>query len=213
MISVAAAALSVRSLGVLEQLAGDGNAGFQSLSCPESLHQPVLQGDFLDLIDDGVGLLKRHLKMAVFLQLAPGGLPPFLPIIANDIGHERVLDLIRRGFAAVAVQHQLDQFQMLRRRHLPQRFQVRGLAGEDVVFGDRLERLGGEGQIHRVAGLVVKVDHEAGKDGIHRLDAPESPAPMHAKAGVRQLNQGFDMMPLQLARCRHFLEFFSHKVS
>ena len=199
--------------GVLEQFAGDGNTSLQSLGRPKSLHQPVLQGDFLDLIDDRVGLLQRHLKMAVLLQFAPGGLPPFLPIIANDIGHERVLDLIRRGFPAVAVQHQLHQIEMLRRRHLPQPFQVRGLAGKDVVFGNWPERLGGEGQVHRVAGLAVEVDHEAGKDGVHGLDAPKAPAPVHAKAGVGQLNQGFDVVPFQLARCRHLLEFFSHKLT
>ena len=151
--------------------------------------------------------------MAVLLHLAPGGLPPFLPIVANDIGHEHLLDLFHRGFAAVAVQHQLDQVEVMRRRHLAQRFQVRGFAGEDVVFGNRLERFGGEGQVHRVAGLAVEIDHEAGKDGVHRLDAPKAPAPVHAEAGVGQLHQGLDVVPLQLARCRHFLEFFSHKVS
>ena len=36
---------------------------------------------------------------------------------------------------------------------------------------------------------------------------------MHAKAAGGQLHQGFDVVALQFARRRHFLEFFSHKVS
>ena len=61
--------------------------------------------------------------------------------------------------------------------------------------------------------LLSKIDREAGKDGVHRLDPSEAPAPVHAKTAVGQLHQGFDVVPLQLARRRHFLEFFSHKVS
>ena len=91
--------------GVLEQLAGDGNAGFQSLGRPEGFHQPVLQGDFLDLIDDGVRLLQRHLKMAIFLQVAPGSLPPFLPIIPDHLRHQHLLDLVHSGLAAEAIKH------------------------------------------------------------------------------------------------------------
>ena len=62
--------------------------------------------------------------MAVLLQFAPGGLPPFLPIITNDIGHERLLDLLHRRLATVTIQHHLNQLQVLRCRHLSQRFQV-----------------------------------------------------------------------------------------
>ena len=81
-----------------------------------------------------------------------------------------------------------------------------------MVFGNRLERLSGEGQVHRVAGLAVEVDREARKHRIHRLDAPESPAPVHAKTGLGQVNQGFNVVMLQLAGCRHFLKFFFHNV-
>ncbi len=151
--------------------------------------------------------------MAVLLQLTPGGLPPFLPILANNIRHEHMVDLFSRRFAAVAVQHQLDQLQMLRRGHLPQRLQVRSLAREDVVFGNGLEGFGGKSQIHRVAGLVLEVDHEAGKDGIDRLDASKTPAPVHAKAGGGQLHQGVNVVSVQFPRRCHFLEFFFHKVS
>ena len=90
---------------------------------------------------------------------------------------------------------------------------LEGLAHEDVVPGNRLERFRGKGQVHRVAGLVLEVYHEAGKDRVHRLDAPKAPAPVHAKARVRQLNQGFNVMSLQLAGGCHFLELVSHKVS
>ncbi len=161
----------------------------------------------------GLGLLERHLEMAVLLQLAPGRLPPFLPVVADDVRHEDLLDLVHGGLAAVAVQHQLDQFQVVRGGHLAQALQVGGFAGEDVVLGDGLERFGGERQVHGVAGLVVEIDREAGEDRVHRLDSSEAPAPVHAEAGVGQLHQSLDVVPLQLARRRHLLEFFSHKVS
>ena len=51
------------------------------------------------------------------------------------------------------------------------------------------------------------------KTGIDRLDPAKTPAPVHAEAGVGQLHQRLNVVPLQLARRRHFLEFFSHKVS
>ncbi len=75
----------------------------------------------------GSVFLSGHLEMAVLLQFALGGLPPFLPIVPDDIGHEHLLDLIRGGPAAVAVQDQLDQLQVVHRGHLPERFHVRAL--------------------------------------------------------------------------------------
>ncbi len=43
--------------GVLQDFAGDGDAGLQSLGGAEFAQQPVLQGDFLDLVNDRLGLL------------------------------------------------------------------------------------------------------------------------------------------------------------
>ena len=102
---------------------------------------------------------------------------------------------------------------MLRRRHLAQLIGVGRLTRQDVVPWDRLERFGGERQVHRVAGLVVEVYREPREDGVHLPDAPKTPAPMHAETGIGQMHQGFNMVSLQFARCCHLLEFFSHKVS
>ena len=38
----------------------------------------------------------------------------FFQSSADDVGHEHCLDLVRRGFAVVAVEDQLDQIQVVR---------------------------------------------------------------------------------------------------
>src|SRR5215831_5655640 len=82
-----------------------------------------------------------------------------------------------------------------------------------MVLRDWFEGFCRECQVHRVAQLVLKIDGEPRKNGIHRLNFPKTPASVHAEAAVGQLNQGFDVVALQLACRRHFLEFFSHKIS
>ncbi len=52
MISVPAAALIGQVVGVPEQFGGDADAGLQAFGGAEFLHQPVLQGDLLDLVND-----------------------------------------------------------------------------------------------------------------------------------------------------------------
>ena len=49
--------LVLQIVGVLEQFAGDRDARLQALGGAEIRQQPVLQGDFLDLINDRLGLL------------------------------------------------------------------------------------------------------------------------------------------------------------
>ena len=68
-------------------------------------------------------------------------------------------------------------------------------------------------QIHGVAGLVLEINGEAGENGIHRFDPAEAPASMHAKAAIGQLHQRFDVVPFEFSRGRHFLKFFSHRLS
>ncbi len=78
---------------------------------------------------------------------------------------------------------------MIGRRQLPQAFQIRGLARQDMVLGNWFERFRSKRQIHRMARLALKVDGEPGENRVHCLDAPEPPTPMHAKAAIGQLYQ------------------------
>ena len=71
---------------------------------------------------------------------------------------------------------------MMERGGFLQTFEINGLAREDVVLGNRLERIRRERQIHRVAGLAWEINGEPGEDRVHRLDAAEAPAPMRTKA-------------------------------
>ena len=92
--------------------------------------------------------------MAVLFQFAFGGFPPFFPIIPNDIRHERLLDLVDRGVAAVAVEDEFDQFEMVGRGQLAQAFEIRRFARENMILGNGFERFRGERQVHGVARLV-----------------------------------------------------------
>jgi 16S rRNA (cytosine967-C5)-methyltransferase len=64
-----------------------------------------------------------------------------------------------------------------------------------------------------MARFVWEIDGKAGKNSIDRPDSAKTPASVHAKPAVRKLHQSFDMVAIQLAGRRHFLEFFSHKLS
>jgi hypothetical protein len=59
-------------------------------------------------------------------------------------------------------------------------------------------------------GLVWKIDGEASEDGVHGLDAPKSPAPVHTVAAGRERNQRFNVAALYLSSRGDFLEFLSH---
>ena len=192
------------------QFGDDHDPRLQTFGRAEIGHQPGLQRYFLRLEDDRLGLFQRHDEMAVLLHFAPRGFPPFLPIVADDIRHERLLDLVRGRPAAVAVQHQLDQIQMMR-GHLAHVFQVVGLARENVVLGNRLEALGGKAQIHGVPRLAGKINGESRKHRVHRLDASEAPTAMHATSAFRQHGERFHMAAFDLSRRGQFFEFFSHK--
>jgi hypothetical protein len=151
--------------------------------------------------------------MAILLQFALGGFPPFFPIIANDVRDQDLLNLIHRSFSAVTVEDEFDKFEMVGGRHLTEIFEIGSFAGENVVFGDGLERFCRECQVHGMAWLVGEIDGESGENGVDSFDAAKSPASMHAKAASGQLHQRLNMVALQLACGGHFLEFFSHTVS
>jgi len=99
---------------------------------------------------------------------------------------KNLLNLFCCGFSTEAVQDELHQFEVIGRGHLAEGFQIGGLPREDMVFGDGLERLGGKRQIHGVAGLVRKIDREAGEYGIDGLDLSEPPASVHAESAFDQ---------------------------
>ena len=203
--------LFVRQIGcIFEDFADHRHAGFQTFRRAKIRQQPVLQRRFLFLKDDRFGLFQRHDEMPVLLHFAPGGFPPLPPVIANDIGHQRLLDLVRRCLAAVAVQHQLDQIQVPR-GHLVQALEVHGLARQDMILGNRLQRFGGERQIHRVSRLARKINGEPREHRVHRLNPAEPPTAVHAKTAGGQLRQRLDVAAFNLARGSQFLKFLSHK--
>ena len=124
--------------------------------------------------------------MAVLLHFALGRFPPFFPVIADHVRHERLLDLIHRRLAVKAVQHDFDQVQVMRRQ-MADGFQVRRLAGENVVLGDGLERFGRKRQIHRMARLAREINGETRKHRVHGLDLSEPPTAMGTIAALDQL--------------------------
>ena len=194
----------------LEHFRHDGHARLEAFGLAKIREQAVLQRSFLRLINTGSVFFSRHDEMAVLFHFAPRGFPPFLPVVADDVGHEHVLDLIRRRLAAKAVQNDFDQIQVMRRQ-MADGVEVRRLAREDVVFRHRLERFGGEGQIHRMPRLAGKINREPREHRVHRFDAAEAPAPVRAAAGLGQLGQGCNVLALDFSRRRQFFEFFFHK--
>ena len=89
-------------------------------------------------------------------------------------------------------------------------FDVGGLARENVIFRDRLEVVGGEGQIHRVPRLARKINREAREHRVHRLDFAEAPAAVRAAAALGQLRERFDMTAFNFAGGGEFFKFFFH---
>ena len=77
--------------------------------------------------------------------------------------------------------------------------EVGGFARENVIFRNRLEIVSGKGQIHRVPRLAGKINGEAREDRVHRLDAPEAPAPVGAAAALGQPRERFNMTALNLS--------------
>ena len=105
--------------------------------------------------------------MAILFELPFGRLPPFLPIIADDVWHQRLLDLIDGRFAAKAVEDDFNQLQMVRCRQLPQSLKIGRFSGQNVIAWNRPERFGRKRKIHRMAGLVLKIDRKSRKHRIY----------------------------------------------
>src|SRR5438105_3332805 len=82
-----------------------------------------------------------------------------------------------------------------------------------MVLRNGTQRFCCKRQVHRMPRLVLKIYREPRENRIHRLDPSKTPTSVHAEPACRQLHQWFDMVPLQLAGGRHFLEFFSHIIS
>jgi hypothetical protein len=64
-----------------------------------------------------------------------------------------------------------------------------------------------------MAWFRLKIDGQPAEDRVHRRDFPATPTAMNAIAAHSQLDQRFDMLPVQLASRDHFLELFFHKTS
>ncbi len=96
-----------------------------------------------------------------------------------------MLDLVRGRLAAVAVQDQFDQLEVVGGGHLAQVFQIRRFARENVIFRNGFKGFSCKRQVHRVTRLSGEIDREAGKDGVHRSNAAKSPAAVHAETVIR----------------------------
>ena len=151
--------------------------------------------------------------MAVLLQFVFGHFPPLFPVVRNHVRHEHMLDLFQRRPAAKALQHQLDEVEVMEGGHLAQRLNIRRLAGQDVVAGNRFEGFGGKAQVHRMARLVREIDGQPRKDRIDGFDFAEPPASVHAIAALHQLQQRLHVLAPDLAGGHQFLELFFHNTS
>ena len=149
--------------------------------------------------------------MTVLFHLALGDFPPFLPIIRDDIGHEHLLDLIQRSAPIVALDDELDQVEVMQGSHLAQSLDVAHLAGENVIFIDGLEALGGEPEVHVMASLAMEIDGEPGKNRIDRLDAAQAPAAVGAESALGELHERLDVRDLDFSCQGQFVELVFHK--
>ena len=87
---------------------------------------------------------------------------------------------------------------------------IRSLPRENVIFGNRLEIVGSEGQVHCVPRLARKINREAGEHRVDRLDAAEAPAAVRATAALGQFGERFNVAAFDFAGGGEFFEFFFH---
>ena len=127
---------------------------------------------------DRIGLFRRNGEVPVLLEGLLGILPPFLEFrFAENLRGQSLGDLILRGLAAEAREngaHEADWI-VLRRGPSPRRASAAFWA-RMCSLGDRLERLGGVLELHRVALLGLEIDGHLADQKIQRIDLPEAPA-------------------------------------
>jgi hypothetical protein len=82
-----------------------------------------------------------------------------------------------------------------------------------MVARDRFQGFGRKTQVHRMAWFGLKIDGQPAEHRVHGRDFPATPTPMNAIATRSQLDQRFDVLPVQLASRHHFLKLFFHKTS
>jgi hypothetical protein len=121
--------------------------------------------------------------------------------------------LIRGCLAAVALEHQLNDREMIARGKFAETFQVAGLFGEDVLGRNRLERFRGKAQVHLVAGLAGEINEEAGKDCVDCCNPSKTPALVNAVTGLREHGEGLDMFVADFPARGQFFKFFFHKIN
>jgi 16S rRNA (cytosine967-C5)-methyltransferase len=108
------------------------------------------------------------------------------------------------------LQDELNEIEVMQRRHLAKAREVRSFAGQDMFGWNRLQRFGGKAKVHGMAGLVLEIDRETAKYGIDRRDFSEAPASVHAITPRGELDQGFDLLPGNLSRAHQLFKLFSH---
>ena len=99
-----------------------------------------------------------------------------------------MLDLVHRRPAAKALQHQADQFQMIQRGHLAQRRDVREFLRQDMLRGNRLERIRRKTHIHGMARPPLEIDDNLRKKPIPIRNFPHPPTPVDSKLFLSQVS-------------------------
>ena len=72
-------------------------------------------------------------KCPSFFNSRLAALPPLLPVVADDVGHQHLLDLVGRGLAAVTIEDEADEFEVVRARELAQPLQIRRPSGQEYA--------------------------------------------------------------------------------
>src|SRR3712207_4980878 len=79
-----------------------------------------------------------------------------------------------------------------------------------MVGRNRLKGVGSEAKVHRVAGLILKIDRESRENSIDGGNLTKSPTAMKAVAALRKLHQRLDLLPRYLSTGSQFFKLFSH---
>jgi len=160
----------------LEELAGHLGLLGESFGIVERLEDFVLLRNRRGAQNHGVGLLRREIKMGIFLQQLARVLPPFLPLIGgNNRAREQGFHPVSRGRAMLAEKHETEQRDGVFGGEPLQAIEVGELADFDVVVADGREAVGGVGQLHAMGWVMSERDNnlsECRVEGFHTADAP-----------------------------------------
>src|SRR5262249_43692250 len=91
--------------------------------------------------------------------------------------------------------------------------QVGQFTRQAMVRSDRFERFGGEGEIHVVARLALKINNKSAENSVHRRNPPNTPTAMDAVAALGQAHERLQVVPSDFSAGHKLLELFSHRIN